>query len=198
MKKTFLATLATLALALPSFAGKGDSVATKIQRVSTNVIYGVLAPGACLDSVVAKCDNATALLRVQTLNSSIVVTQALAAGQSNIFAAMTQPYALAAGDVLVIQSGVNFQRALVHLTNSTGIVLTNELTSALTDFALVPGDQVFKVMTTVFQDNVGGTRVTLGAPPIFQCNMGRPLLVDVVLASGSVTNLGLLVGGRQQ
>ena len=141
-------------------------------------------------------------------DNSIQITNALAAGLTNILCT-GHIGQLVAGDSIVIRDVTNdkYQFAQVHLTNSSGIILTNTLGTLAavcsTDFALASGDLIYEVneagsidLGTVAITN----RVHASGAPIYTFQEGRPGLVLFHQTSGGSTNPAFttinLISGR--
>ena len=202
MKHTFQFLFLTLALLflgglpLPA-ANYFSSGAT---AVSTNLGY-VVTSGQGISRtqfLAAKSDSSAGTLKFYTAGSPITVTNDLAVGLSNILCTTTGTD-LAGGDVIVIRdvSADAYQRVLVSSTNASGILITNSLTSATTDFALEAGDLIYR-MTSAFSVPIGATLTTFGVSgqgAVWSSQANRPALFEVS-ATGSTTNHALAASGE--
>lgn len=168
--------------------------------VTTNLAY-VVTPArggvAHVQFLSTKSASASGALTFYTASAPIVITNALAAGLSNILATGVVG-TLAANDVIVIRNVANdtYQRCLVHLTNSSGILITNPVAAVTTSFALSKGDQIFK-MTSAGAFTVGSTLTTWGITGqggIWNSQANKPALIDIA-DSGATANSSLIVSG---
>jgi hypothetical protein len=167
------------------WSGKGTAVASNVNYYVASAKYRP----ARIEYLDATSTSATIPITFYSAGSSITVTQASAAGATNIW--VTSPTSVTAGDVIVIRSIANdtYQRAKVVATNATvGIIITNDFTSATLNFALVSGDAIYK-MTAGGTKVVGAANLNVSAPGggIWNAEEGKPLLVDMANAVGTNT-----------
>lgn len=201
MKKLFSIIFATVG-ALSVHAADWGALG---QPVSTNISYAAIPHNVAVTHISAQVKaSGDGQLKAYGWGSSITVTQDLAAGYSNIVCNLAGT-SLVGGDVLLLYSVSlqKFQRVLVSSTNADSILITNELTSAVTDFALIGNstsqagqDRIYKMTLKDTEYLTDKTTVTKQGDPIYKSADGMPSLFEVK-ANGSATNIWLVVGGRQ-
>jgi hypothetical protein len=167
--------------------------------ISTNVSYAVAPPGGVtkITFLEAKSFSSAAILSLFTAGSPVYVGTASAAGISNILTTSTT--GINPGDTVLIRSVANgtFQRALITTTNSTGLIITNDIIAADTDFAIAVGDPIYP-MTSIYSLTIGSTAKTYDSvnPILVSPTAGRPLLVEVE-ATGPSTNHSIIITGTK-
>ena len=179
---------ATLGHAAAWFAAAGTTV-------STNLAYAVIPAGARAQFVSAVSDSSAGTLKFYSCQTGVTVTNALAAGMTNVMVSATN--GIAAGGVVVIRgvSGDQYQRALVYSVSAAGgIVITNSSTAAPTSFALVSGDKVYPT-TAAYSETIGATAKSLSSGGvIWVAPVDKPALIELS-ATGVTTNQSLIVSG---
>jgi hypothetical protein len=170
--------------------------------VSTNISY-YIAPArggskAGITFMSAWTDNANGTLKVYTVTTSTLVTNALAAGLTNILVLSTNGFAV--GDVVIIRSvsGDTYQKAKVGPTiSAAGFVITNDLTSATSSFALAAGDVIYRCGTPA-SIVIGATRTDYGngSAPVVLSRTSEPVLVEASSFSTNATNNAVVASGR--
>lgn len=180
-----------------AFSGQGKEPTTNASYFVTSANYWP----ARIDVINVSGGAPLANLKFYSAGSAMEVSTALAAGLTNILITSAAHIGtLVAGDMICIQSVSSdptddlYQVAQVHLTNSTGIILTNTFSGTLTatcptDFALVSGDKVWK-LTEAGSLGIGIATNHLHASgsPLFNFQEGRPGVVLLTVASGGQTN----------
>ena len=207
-----LAAAASFCLAAPTstqaaladyFGGPGTALSTNIAYFCVPNSGGSVAG---VTALWASADGSTARLKVYSAPTvDVLVTNALAAGLTNILVASSN--GLAVGDVIVIRhvtgtaesdvSSTNWQKAIIGPTiTAAGFVITNDLTSATTSFALAAGDHIYRFGTPQGNTCIGNTVTTMngGGSPVMV--FGAPGLIEVSNLTGTGTNNCLIVGGK--
>lgn len=171
-------------------------------KVSTNACYAVVKakngqPAVnFVEAIVASASSSATALNFLSAGSPITITNALAAGSSNILCATS---GLVPGKDILLRYGTtgNYQWSKIQYTNGTGIGITNLIGVGVTDEALVAGDR-FYVMTTNHVITIGAADKTYnGGSIVFASDTAdRPLLILTTI-TGTATNINsLLVSGE--
>jgi predicted carbohydrate-binding protein with CBM5 and CBM33 domain len=205
--------LAIIALAATIAAGNAQTFLSG-KPVSTNMVYGVVPPGHSADSIIYSLHSSVdGTLGFFYCDSAVTVTNALAAGMSNVLCptAISGTAVFAAEDTILLYDldGDRWQWAQINNTNTTGMLLTNSAYSRAltTDFPLTVGDMVFRMRPTggATATTIPRTRVAVnaGAPSsitgsrVLTAGGSHPALVDLRAGAGTITNISLVVSGRR-
>jgi hypothetical protein len=174
------------------FAGKGKAAGTNASYyVASAKANGI----ARVENVYVRSESPNGRLRFYNADNSIVITNALAAGLTNILLQSTNT--LVAGDLICIRGVTNdtYQVAAISLVAQTGIILTNTFGGALTatcptDFALFAGDLIYRLTEAgAFQLTTGTNTFTApGAGAVYSFQEGRPGVVLANITAGGSTN----------
>ena len=197
MKLPF-AILSMLCLVIASLRAE-EAVSIQSIAINTNAIYAVAPAGTKVTSLAVVNDtphSGTVKFYLATANS-IQITNALAAGASNILVTATNTLEVGAHLLICgMSSGTaRYQRAVVHSVASDGIVITNYPGSGLSqmDFALAAGDSLWRMTNAATLKRVdAGLTVINGGGIIW--GDSRPSFIEVA-QTGLCTNLSLVIGG---
>jgi len=175
-----------------------DFVSGKGKAATTNASYFVFSAKyrpARVEYVVARSESPNGRLRFYGVDNAINITNALAAGLTNILVASTNT--LVAGDLICIRSVANdqYQLAAISSTSAGSVILTNTFSGTLTatcptDFALTTSDVIYRLTEAgSFQLATGTNTFTAPAGAIFSFQEGRPGVVLANITSGGSTNV---------
>lgn len=172
------------------------------KKVSSNVVYVAVLPNSSVNYVGGSVHSSTGgEILGFTAGAPVTITNALAAGLSNILATTSHATSsLTNGDHVLIQGqNEQFQWAQLNAVTASGLLITNVLNGAAltTDFALVAGDKIYR-LTEVYGEQLGPSLATSSRSGgvLLKDSNGRPALF-LLNATGVVTNLSLSVGGTR-
>lgn len=176
-------------------------------KISTNAIYAAADPGRSVNFVQAKgYNNGTLTLTIYDATAGATITNALAANVgSNLLASLT-PGDFVPGDGILVRdlSAGTYQRAWVHSTNASGMVITNIYVTgaagALSTQTIAAGDKIYN-LTSMWSETIANNTVhRVSGQAVWRspdAGTGYPSLFEVTCDQTTLlTNLWLSVTGE--
>jgi hypothetical protein len=178
------------------WSGKGKTATSNTSYFVTSALYRP----ARVDFISYSSTN-VGTLTFYSAGSSLTITQASGLGTNTISLSSTS--SLAVADVIVIRSVANdtYQMAVVNGFNSSGVILTNTLSTLLNpvDFATVSGDKVYKMTAAgLYKTPIGTNTLSSYSGCLWNAQEGLPALIVYGGTAAQANSTLDLVSGTYQ